>query len=381
MTLLSPFGGWLVTAEAAPRVVAAARERLLTRDRLVELLTADAYRPVPRAAYHVLRLRTGGHTQTGIVGTVPVNELGQDVRFHERTRPAKVEALARHLASVGASSAPVGLAHDGAGPAPEIVATVTQRPPELDLRLDDGLHQQVWAVTDPAATAAIRAGLARVGPLYVTDGHHRTAAARRLAGDRSGDSVPGEPAPDPAGQLLAVVFPAGELHVLPYHRVVRDVTDPSGLLEGIAARADLSSVDAATPPRPPTTPGRLTLHLAGRWYRLALRGPRHADDPVAALDVTRLHEEILAPLLGITDPDDDPRLQVVPATAGPGTLARRAGTDGAVFALAPIGIRQLMAVADAGAAMPYKSTFFHPKLPPGVFLHPVGHVAAPSTRP
>lgn len=402
MARLAPFPGWVVTPEAAPRVVAPAYDALtpaqrgavataepdnflnvmrspedqpagthLDRDELLaasratleRLLAAGAFAPTPGPAYHVLRMRQGEHVQTGVVGTVPVGDVGTVVRLHEETREEKEQELLRHLEVVGVASSPVGLVHAGPSPVADVLDEVTRRPPTVAVASEDGLLQEVWSVTAGEELRAIADGFEELAAFYVTDGHHRAAATGRYAGG------------DPAVPLLAVVFPARELRVHPYHRVVHRVGgDPEAVLAALGERVAVTALDLppdAYPPAP-SRPGAALLWLAGRWYALDLGRVPRAPDPVERLDVSVLQHGVLGPVLGVTDPRTDPRLEFVPGSQGLDALCGRAGADGAGFALAPTGIDALMAVADAGATMPPKSTWFEPKVRSGLFVHAVG---------
>jgi uncharacterized protein (DUF1015 family) len=397
---LDPFPGWVVTPAAAPRVVAPAYDALtpaeratvaaaepdsflnvmrsaedqlpgdrLDRDELLaasratldRLLATGAFAPTPAPAYHLLRMRRGDHVHTGVVGTIPLADVGPVVKLHEETRPEKEHDLVRHLEVVGVASSPVGLVHPGPSPVADVVAAATARPPTVAVTSDDGLVQQVWTVTDAAATAAVRAAFGDVPALYLTDGHHRAAATARFAGG------------DPSVRLLAVVFPASDLRLHPYHRVVHDVGGRRAgeVVDALRAALPVTELGTATPAGHAPPRGTAFLHLAGRWYALDLADRGRPDDPVEALDVSLVQARVLEPVLGVDDPRTDRRLEYVPGTHGLEELAARAGADGAAFALAATDVGELVAVADAGAVMPPKSTWFEPKLRSGVFLHRV----------
>lgn len=428
MARLSPFRGWLVRPEAAPRVVAPAYDAMTAQERqqlaasepdnflnvmrspadqpdgasadrdallaasratLDRLVAEGAYGSTDRPAYHVLRMRLGDHTQTGIVATVPVRDLGDRVRPHEETRTDKEDELVRHLEVVGVSSSPIGLVHRGPTPVPELVDEVTRRVPSVELRHADGLQEWIWTVTAPLERDRIRSGFAAIPALYLTDGHHRAAAAQRFAArQRAAAGAATAPPPDaPWDQLLVVAFPETDLQLLPYHRVVVDLgaRTPADVVAAVGRDFDVEPLEVADPDAvAPTDRGTFCVHIGGRWYAVRVRDGDPGDarsDPVSGLDVTLLQERILARTLGIADARTDPRLEFVPGTRGLAELARRAGPDGAAFAVPPPDLRQLMAVADAGQVMPPKSTWFEPKLRSGVFLRSVGPGPSPSTTP
>lgn len=408
MATLDPFTGWRVAPHAADRVVSPAYDALSPRERaeaaeanpdsflnvtrspedqlpgrelddgrllrsarrtLDRLLAEGAFERQATPAYQLLRMRLGRHVQTGIVGTVPVRDIGSVVRLHEETRADKEDDLVRHLEVIGVSSSPVGLVHPGPSPVADLVARTTAEPPGLRVDADDGLEQEVWSVPDPDDIATIRTAFSAMDRLYLTDGHHRAAAAVRLA-RRLGD---GPATGAPSERLLVVAFPAEELRLEPYHRVVHGIgrDRAANVLASIRERFEVqASAHSGTPP-PPAVGGTLGVLLADRWYDVRTAADDPPVDPVAALDVTVLHERILRPVLGITDPRTDDRLEFVPGTRGLAELERRAGPDGGAFALPPTDVSELMAVADAGAVMPPKSTWFEPKVRSGMFLLPV----------
>lgn len=411
MVAFTPYDGWLVSPEAAPRVVAPAYDAMTAEERaqlaaaepdsflnvmrsaddlpggadpdavltasrhtLERLLDTGAFRPTEVASFHVLRMQLGDHVQIGLVGTVPVDEVGASVRLHEDTRSAKLGELVHHLDAVGVQSSPVGLVHAGPSPVADLLADVTDRPPDLDLVQADGLHQQVWTVHRADEVTTVEEAFAALPALYLTDGHHRAAAAQRFAERmRAAEREAGhEPDPEAAWeQLLVAVFPAPELQLHPYHRVVTD-TAGRGVAELRAAldgAFDVEEVGGAEELEP-LDGGSLGVWIEGRWLRLRAR-PEGVSGSVADLAVTVLQDRVLAPLFGIADARTDPRLVFVPGTLGLRELAGRAGRSGAAFALPDPTVEDLVAVADAGAVMPPKSTWFEPKLRSGVFLRQV----------
>jgi uncharacterized protein (DUF1015 family) len=195
---------------------------------------------------------------------------------------------------------------------------------------------------------------------YIADGHHRAAAASRLATAHSG----------PKG-ILTVVFPASELRVLPYHRLVLklDPLDADSLLG--AARKGFAVTE--TPSAPPDETGKIGLFVAGKWYQLAWKAEPKAN-PVAQLDASALQDRLLGPALGVKDPRTDPRLDFVGGIHGTAALEKkvRAGEAAAAFSLPAVSLSQIFSVADADQIMPPKSTWFEPKLRSGFFVHRFG---------
>ncbi|MCX7819099.1 MAG: DUF1015 family protein [Kiritimatiellae bacterium] len=311
----------------------------------------------------------GRHRQVGVVGVYPVAdyELGV-VRKHEHTRAEPEADRARHIAATGIQSGPVFLAvRDAAGALWRALREVSERPdPLFDFCAPDGVRHRGWRLESLAEWVSL---LAAEPAAYIADGHHRAAAAARVARERAGGAVP----PDADAEwawVLAVVFPAASLRILPYQRCVRDL-GPLTEARLLARVRDVFELEPLSGPSPAAA-GEVVMGLRSGWWRLRLIGPRPSD-PVAALEVQLLQDRLLGPVLGITDPRRDSRLAFV---GGEGSLEEltkwlAGGRAAAVFAVPPVAMDQIMAVADAGGVMPPKSTWFDPKLRSGLFVHAI----------
>ena len=281
------------------------------------------------------------------------------IRRHELTRPAKVADRARQIEAVGAHTGPVMMSYRDDAAVAEATAAVAAGRPTLEAEVD-GVRHSVW-IAEGGAGAALSDSVRGLDTLYVADGHHRSEAAVQVAGDAAGAS------------FLAVSFPESEMRILDYNRVVRDLAGRSADEFLAALRDDFAIAPSDTPVRP-DSPRRFGLYVAGRWYRLALRAaPKAEDDPTAALDAEILSRTVLAPVLGIEDPRNDPRIDFVGGSRGLNGLSARidSGEMAAAFALHPVTLGQLFAVADAGRVMPPKSTWFEPKLADGLLSLPL----------
>ena len=312
------------------------------------------------AHLYVYRARKDGHSQTGIAGAMSIAAYDEGrIRRHELTRPSKVGDRARQIAAVGAHTGPVMLSHrDDAAVAAAIAAVAAGRP-ALEAEID-GVSHSVW-IADGAAGAALAAAIEGLETLYIADGHHRSEAASQVAAGGKGAC------------FLGVSFPESEMRILDYNRVVRDLGrhSPGGFLAALAADFDIAP--SPTPARPERAL-QFGLYMAGQWHRLALRSAPAADgDPTATLDAELLTRTVLAPLLGIEDLRNDPRIDFVGGSRGLDGLAARVDSGGmaAAFALYPVTLRQLFAVADADRVMPPKSTWFEPKLADGLLSLPL----------
>ena len=340
-----------VYAKARENFLAMRRSGWLVRDRL--------------PAFYLYRLRQGDHVQTGIVGAASVDDYVNGlIKKHEHTRPDKEDDRTRHTDAIGAHAGPVFLAYRDRPRLDAIVAEKTGRSPDVEFVAADGVAHAVWVVDDPGDVESFESALSEVPASYIADGHHRAAAYARVARLRRGR----------ADRFLAVHFPAGQLRILAYNRLVGDLggLEPGALLERIAAAGfERTSPWAGTAPPRAASFG---MYLAGAWHLLTARPElASSDDPVARLDVALLQNNLLEPILGIGDPRTDPRISFAGGVRGPVELMRRvdSGQAAVAFSMYPTSLDDVMRVADAGRVMPPKSTWFEPKLRSGMIVHPL----------
>jgi uncharacterized protein (DUF1015 family) len=324
-----------------------------SRAALNRLLEAGAFRSFPRAGCFVYRLAASGHIQTGVVAEVPVAAFESgDVRGHEDVDPGRVEALELHLEGVPARSDPVAIMHR---PHPEVsgvIKGVVDREPVVRIGSPDDLEQIVWHLEETEGLGAVTAGLAEQ-ILYVADGHHRVAASI-AAWERAGRP--------PGAGILCVLFPTDELQVLAFHRLINGPIDPMALRRALDERFVLDEIV-----RPDPSPGSFDVYLEGRWSRAMRRDPSRPEG-AAGLDVARLQDEVLGPMLGV-HAFGDPRLEYTSDLVPRDELVTRCDAAGGVlFLLHPPSVDELMDVADRGDTVVPKSTYFHPKPRSGVFL-------------
>jgi len=344
-----------------PRIYARAREAL---DRFVAegTLVRDE-----EPGLYLYRQVMEGRAQIGVVGCVHVDDYERNViRKHEKTRPDKEDDRTRHVLALKANAEPVFLTYRARNEIDALVPPVIDNPALYDFTADDGVRHTVWRVPDPAPFLKAFESLNHV---YVADGHHRSASAWRAGAELKAKN-PAHSGSEEYNWFLAVLFPATQLRILPYNRLVRDLNglSPADLL---ARLAPVGRVARTEDPRPRRA-GMFCFYLAGSWYRIELEGHSvDKQDPIRSLDVSLLQDRILSPILGIGDPRTDKRIDFVGGIRGTGELERRvdSGEMGIAFALYPTSLDQLMAVADAGDVMPPKSTWFEPKLRSGLFVH------------
>ena len=346
-----------------PRVYARARENLDA------LLAQGALVRDPRPALFLYRQIMEGRAQVGVVGCAHLGDYEADViRKHEKTRPDKEDDRTRHVLTTGAQAEPVLLTYRGRPEIDRLVAAATTAPPLYDFVTPDRVAHTVWRIDDPAPYLD---GFDRVTAAYVADGHHRSASAWRAARQRRGENAR-PPGDEEHEWLLAVLFPAAQLRILAYNRVITDLggRTPDELLADLGGIGHLAVTDDPVPPGP----GRFCFYLGRRWRRLELaESSIDRSHPVRALDVSLLQERVLGPLLGITDQRTDKRIDFVGGVRGARALEARvdAGLAALAISLYPTTVDQLMAVSDAGHVMPPKSTWFEPKLLSGLFVHPL----------
>ncbi|HKQ63171.1 MAG TPA: DUF1015 family protein [Candidatus Polarisedimenticolaceae bacterium] len=325
-----------------------------------------------RPAYYVYRLTLDGRSQTGILGAAAVDDyLHGRIRRHELTRPDKENDRVRLNEALGAHPGPVFLAYHPQPRLDGLAAEVAGSPPSVSFTAPDGITHELWVVDDPERCARIEGLLAALPESYIADGHHRAAAAARVA-ERRRATLRNPSGLEPAHFFLAAHFPADQLRILDYNRLVRDLCgmDRARFLEQVD-RAGFEIRGAHHERRPPGR-RRFGMYLAGAWYLLTARPEPAAEnhDPVAALDISLLSRRLLEPVLDIRDPRTDPRIDFVGGIRGMDELERRvdSGEWSAAFALHPTSLDEVMRVADAGKVMPPKSTWFEPKLRSGLVV-------------
>ena len=344
-----------------PRVYSGARaalERFIAQGTLIRDREPSLY---------LYRQTMGGRTQVGVVGCVHVDDYENDViRKHEKTRPDKEDDRTRHVLTLNAHAEPVFLTYRGERRIDDLTAAILRTEPLYDFTAPDGVRHTVWRIPDnPALVQAFEA----VPTAYVADGHHRCASAWRAGKERRAAN-PRHRGNEEYNWFLAVLFPADQLTILPYNRVVRDLAGktPADVLRDLAGVGRVTRTDDSHPPRP----GSFCVYLEGTWYRVELdSGSTDRSDPIESLDVSLLQDRVLGPILGVGDPRTDKRLEFVGGIRGTAELERRvnSGDMAIAFSLYPTTIEQLIAVSDAGKVMPPKSTWFEPKLRSGLFVH------------
>lgn len=346
-----------VYARAADNLGRMLREGVLVRD--------------PAPCYYLYRLVMGAHVQTGLVAAASVAEYDANrIRRHEHTQADKETDRVRQIEALGAQTGPVMIAYPQAPEIDEVLERCACGAPEAEATAEDGVRHTLWVVREAQTQEQLTRAFDALPALYIADGHHRSAAASRVAAARRAAN-PRHTGEESYNYFLAVIFPHHRMRILDYNRVVADLNglDAASFL---ARLRESFSVQESTAPVKPARPGEFGLYLAGKWYRLAIRRELvPAEDPVARLDVSLLSDHVLGPLLGIKDLRGDKRIDYVGGIRGLAELERRvaSGEMAAAFALYPTRMEDLMAVAERGEVMPTKSTWFEPKLADGLVSH------------
>jgi uncharacterized protein (DUF1015 family) len=319
----------------------------------------------PKACYYVYRLTAGDRRQTGLAAVAALADYSTNrIRKHEHTTPAKETDRVRQIEAVNAQTGPVMMGYPAAPALDAMLARASGRGADVDVTADDGVRHQLWAIGDADTIAALTRAVDALPALYIADGHHRSAAAARVAEARNSNAGAHD-------HFLAVLFPHHEMTILDYNRVIRDLHGRSPA-ELVAELGKSFRIEPSDSPVRPAAANEFGMYLADHWYRLTLpvdRVPK--DDPIGRLPITLLTRHVIEPTFGITDPRTDKRIDFVGGGRGLAELERRVnGGDMAVaFALYPTQMADLMAVADAGGIMPPKSTWFEPKLADGMVSH------------
>ena len=330
-----------------------------------------------KPALYIYRQVREGHAQRGIVATCHVDDYAADrIKKHEKTRPDKEDDRCRHILELRAHTGLVFLTYRDEPSVDALVQGTEAQAPLYDFTASDGVRHTVWRVSESLGLAK---AFDRVPCVYIADGHHRAAAAVRVA-EHMRAANPRHTGQEDYNWFPVVLFPASQLKILPYNRCVRDLNGltETAFLETVRRQFTLAANAGPVPtgtavPTGTTVPTEKThaaMFLGGRWFAMSWK-PEPQADPVAALDVSVLQNNLLAPILGIADPRKDKRIEFIGGIRGTQELEQRVKTGRAAvaFSMAPTTVTQLMMIADAGQCMPPKSTWFEPKLSDGLLVH------------
>lgn len=364
----------------APEVYAKARE-------LFDARRADGtFVTEPASCFYLYELTMGGRSQTGVVACCAIDDYLENViKKHENTLEKKELDRIRHIDALDAQTGPIFLTYRDSDAIDILVAAVKKTAPLYDFAGEDGVTHRVWrmaAASEETACSQAYAGLvaafAKVPCAYIADGHHRAASAVKVGLARR-EANPGYDGTEEFNYFMSVLFPASQLSILAYNRVVRDLNGltKDEFLDALAGEnGPFEIIHKQESQLEPIDKGAVGMYLDREWYGLGVKPEFESSDPVEGLDVSILQEKVLAPILGIGDPRTDERIEFVGGIRGLRELERKvnridARGDGlaVAFAMFPTSIDELLNVADAGRLMPPKSTWFEPKLRSGLFAH------------
>ena len=364
----------------APEVYAKARE-------LFDARRADGtFVTEPAPCFYLYELTMNERSQTGVVACCAIDDYLENViKKHENTLEKKELDRIRHIDALDAQTGPIFLTYRDSDAIDILVAAVKKTAPLYDFAGEDGVTHRVWrmaAASEETACSQAYAGLvaafAKVPCAYIADGHHRAASAVKVGLARR-EANPGYDGTEEFNYFMSVLFPASQLSILAYNRVVRDLNGltKDEFLNALAGEnGPFEIIHKQESQLEPIDTGAVGMYLDREWYGLGVKPEFESSDPVEGLDVSILQEKVLAPILGIGDPRTDGRIEFVGGIRGLRELERKvnridARGDGlaVAFAMFPTSIDELLNVADAGRLMPPKSTWFEPKLRSGLFAH------------
>ena len=321
--------------------------------------------------YYLYRLIMGEHQQIGLVAVASAPDYDTNrIRKHEFTRPDKEDDRVRQVDTLNAQTGPVFLTYRHHPTIDALVAQVTAGEPEVDITADDGVQHSLWTISDQAQIDSITTTFDAMECIYIADGHHRSAAGSRVAAKRKAAN-PNHTGEESYNYFLSVLFPDDQMMILDYNRVITDLNGLS--VEGFIDKiGEAFTVEKAASAVKPDQAKNFGMYLDGQWYKLSIKADRvPTDDPVKQLDVSLLANNLIDPILGVSDPRRDKRIDFVGGIRGMAELEKRvnSGEMAVAFSLYPTSLHQLMDVADAGEVMPPKSTWFEPKLADGLVSH------------
>lgn len=323
--------------------------------------------------YYLYAQTMDGRTQYGIVLCAYVDDYMKEViKKHELTRRDKEEDRMKHVRATNANIEPVFLAYETCEPLSRLIEKYAAQTPVYDFIAPiDGFRNQFWVIADKNDQDIITASFAKMKALYIADGHHRSAAAALVGAERAAQN-PNNTGDEEYNFYMAVCFPADQLTVLDYNRVVRDLAGMTAAEFLAALQRNFVVEDKGTEIYKPQRLHEFSLYLEGHWYALTAKpGTFDPEDPIGVLDVDISSRLILDELLGIKDLRSDQRIDFVGGLRGLGDLKQRVDSGEMKMALAlyPVSMEQIMTIADSGKIMPPKATWFEPKLRSGLVIH------------
>ncbi len=325
-----------------------------------------------KSVYYIYELTMGERKQTGLVACASIDDYFNCViKKHEKTREEKEKDRIKHVATLEAQTGPIFLTYRKNRMVSEIIDKVKMQEVLYDFVSDDHIRHRVWVISNDDDMHKITNEFEKMNQIYIADGHHRCASATKV-GKMYREKNVQYTGKEEFNYFLSVFFPDEELKIYDYNRIVKDLNGYSveDFLQGI--QKSFYILEKSKGQIHPEKKGEMGMFLADMWYRIRLKEELFVKDPVENLDVSVLQKFILQPILGISDPKTDTRIDFIGGIRGLKELERRVSFDAKVaFAMYPTSIEELFSVADADELMPPKSTWFEPKLRSGLFIHSI----------
>ncbi len=319
---------------------------------------------------YIYKLSMGNHSQVGIAATFSVEDYNNDViKKHEKTRKVKEDDRTNHILTTEAQTGPVFLTYRGIPEVDKVVNdTMKNDEPLYDFTAPDKIKHQIWII-NPDSEKVIINSIAKVKNLYIADGHHRAASASRTQKVKKEENA-NHNGGEEYNFFLAVLFPADQLRIMPYNRVVHDLRGMSKeqFIEKVKTNFSIEETSSSSP----ASAKNISMYIDKKWYLLKPnQNVKHADSIGDNLDVSILQNYLLHPVLGIEDPRTDNRIDFIGGIRGTEELIKLVdnGKAAVAFSMFPVSVDDLINISDAGETMPPKSTWFEPKLRDGLLIH------------
>jgi uncharacterized protein (DUF1015 family) len=340
-----------------------------SRENLEWFARQGIYEEDDQDAIYVYQLAMDERSQTGVVGCCSLDEYDEGrIKKHEHVRPDKVEDRTEHLLAVGAQTGLIFLTFRSTDDVKGLIESAVKKSPIYSFECPGGVRQRIWRITE---TKAWRKAFAKVQGLYIADGHHRIESAK-LARNKLREQNPDHDGTEDYNYVVAGMFPAEELRIMPYNRVVRDLNGHDR--ETFLSLLRNSFIVVNTIEKEPQKSGEMSMYFDGEWFKLRFNVQNAEElNPAQSLDVSILQDYVLGPVLGIDDPRTDTRIGFVGGAHGTDELERRVDEDDCkvAFSLFPTTIEDMLTISDMDETMPPKSTWFEPKLKDGLLIHKI----------
>ncbi len=323
--------------------------------------------------YYIYKQKMGSHEQYGLVLCASIEDYFNDIiKKHEFTRPDKENDRIKHMDTLSAHVGPVFTCYNDVPEINAIVSNEIQKTPVYDFTADDGVGHTLWVVDEPSTVTNITQLFKEKVPFtYIADGHHRAASSAKV-GQKRKEANPNHTGDEEYNYFLSVLFPASQLSIIDYNRVVKDLNGLSfeDFITKVAEKFEIEKIGTSI--YKPAKIHEFSFYYDHNWYKLTAKPGTYNDaDPIGVLDITVLSNNLLSPILGIHDQRTDKRIDFVGGIRGLGELEKRvnSGEMKIAFAIYPVSIQQLINIADTGNVMPPKTTWFEPKLRSGMIVH------------